>query len=64
MNSPDDALTQEEFQSLREILTPSERRRVIPVEHRVRLIDLGYAQLKSEGLALTPKGEARLAKGN
>jgi hypothetical protein len=55
-------LTTEEFASLREV-NKGLMQRIIPLEHRERLIELGYIVELLGGLALTNHGRARLAMG-
>jgi hypothetical protein len=55
-------LMPEEFAALREV-GKGLMQRIIPLEHRERLIELGYIVERPGGLALTNYGRARLAMG-
>ncbi len=54
-------LTLAEFQSLKDLSLGS---RLIPEEHKAKLISLGYIKDTPGGPALTQMGELRLAVGN
>ena len=53
-------LTLEEFKSLKEI-SKGLQRRILPQEHRKRLIQLGLAHQESDGLVLTDAGSVTIA---
>jgi hypothetical protein len=55
-------LTHEEFVSLRDC-AKGLMHRAIPVEHKDRLIQLGYIQELSGGLRLTSAGRLRIVEG-
>ena len=55
-------LTHEEFVSLRDC-AKGVVHHLIPVEHKERLIKLGYIQELSGGLRLTSAGRQRIAEG-
>ena len=55
-------LTHEEFVSLRDGAKGLMHR--IPIEHKKRLIELGYIEELLGGLRLTSDGRARIAAGN
>ena len=56
-------LSREEFASLQEIGKGGRIQRIIPAEHRDRLISLGYIAERLHGLRLTDAGRTRLAAG-
>ena len=60
--APPPPLTHEEFVSLRDC-AKGLTHRAIPVEHKDRLIQLGYIQELSGGLRLTNAGRLRIAEG-
>jgi hypothetical protein len=60
--APAPPLTHEEFVSLRDC-AKGLMHRVIPAEHKDRLIQLGYIQELSGGLRLTNAGRLRIAEG-
>jgi hypothetical protein len=55
-------LSREEFDALREV-GKTAMQRVIPVEHRDRLMTLGLIRQALGGLMLTDAGKLRLAAG-
>lgn len=61
-NHLDAPLTADEFASLEEVAKRL-MQRIIPDDHRTKLIQLGFIDQKLGGLAVTDAGTMRLARG-